>query len=40
MSMERCSWCGKDVDTDFNVEGEYHHDDHDGIYYVCEECEE
>jgi len=34
MSVERCSKCGTDIDTDFNVEGVYRNDE-----FICGECE-
>jgi hypothetical protein len=33
MSMERCSICERDVDTDFDVEGNYTQDG-----FVCGRC--
>lgn len=34
MSVERCQGCGRNVDTDYDVEGWY--DDH--FQYFCERC--
>jgi DNA-directed RNA polymerase subunit RPC12/RpoP len=34
MSVERCSQCGRTVDTDYDVEGEYTQD----WKYVCRYC--
>jgi phage FluMu protein Com len=34
MSMERCHYCGKLVDTDYDADGEY--DSH--LRYMCSRC--
>ena len=34
MSVERCSQCGRTVDTDYDVEGEYSYT----FEYICKYC--